>query len=109
MRAEITYNGYHHTAPGRGSHCALRTPMQCPQCKGPTHVLTSRFRAVKHSTNRRRACLQCGYRFTTIEIIIPAGVRADPEALRRGLPETETSEEPETTDATDATDSTEPE
>lgn len=104
MCAEITYNGCHHIPDQGGLHDAYRKLMQCPQCNGPTHVLTSRFRAGKHSTNRRRLCLQCAYRFTTIEIIIPAGVKADPEALRRGLPESETSETPETTDPTDSTD-----
>lgn len=59
--------------------------MQCPQCKGATHVLTSRFRNVKHTTNRRRECLKCGYRFTTIELIIPSGIKIDPEDLLRGL------------------------
>lgn len=55
--------------------------MNCPKCGSPTHVLVSRNRPVKQSTNRRRECLQCGYRFTTIEIIIPEGTRPNPKKM----------------------------
>lgn len=39
--------------------------MECPFCKGETHVLESRF--VEDSVRRRRECLKCQNRFTTYE------------------------------------------
>jgi transcriptional regulator NrdR family protein len=59
--------------------------MKCPKCDGLTHVLMSRFRSGKHTTNRRRECLQCGHRFTTIELIVPSKRNIHPEDLLRGL------------------------
>lgn len=59
--------------------------MKCPKCGEGTQVLHSRFRAGKHSTTRRRECLVCKHRFTTIEIITPEGKRPSPATLLRGL------------------------
>lgn len=40
--------------------------MTCPKCYKKTKVIDSR--SDEDSTERRRECLVCGYRFTTIEI-----------------------------------------
>lgn len=40
--------------------------MKCPVCDGDTFVYDSRPK--QDSTNRRRKCLYCDYKFTTIEI-----------------------------------------
>ena len=40
--------------------------MTCPKCYEKTKVIDSR--TDDDSTERRRACLGCGYRFSTIEI-----------------------------------------
>ena len=40
--------------------------MNCPVCDGETFVYDSRPK--QDSTNRRRKCLSCGYKFTTVEI-----------------------------------------
>lgn len=37
--------------------------MQCPQCNAATHVLETR------QTRRRRQCLSCGHRFSTVEVL----------------------------------------
>jgi len=42
----------------------------CPQCKGKTKVTDSRPNPDGH--RRRHDCLDCKYRFTTQEIIVPA-------------------------------------
>jgi len=44
--------------------------MQCPKCKGKTHVLETRpqkgYRM--HALKRRRECLSCGHRYNTVEM-----------------------------------------
>ena len=40
--------------------------MNCPLCKGQTIVVDSRPH--DNDTTRRRECLACEYRFTTIEV-----------------------------------------
>jgi len=40
--------------------------MTCPKCYAKTKVIDSR--TDEDSTERRRECLECGYRFSTIEI-----------------------------------------
>ena len=40
--------------------------MTCPKCYKKTKVIDSR--SDEDSTERRRECLVCGYRFSTIEI-----------------------------------------
>jgi transcriptional regulator NrdR family protein len=40
--------------------------MTCPVCGGDTHILDSR--PSEDSTKRRRECLECMYRFSTVEI-----------------------------------------
>lgn len=44
----------------------------CPECHGATRVKgTSPAKGHRHAIRRRRGCLKCGVRFTTIEM--PAG------------------------------------
>jgi transcriptional repressor NrdR len=40
----------------------------CPNCKGKTDVIDSRINP-KKQIRRRRKCMKCGYRFSTIEIV----------------------------------------
>ena len=40
--------------------------MTCPKCYEKTKVIDSR--SDEDSTERRRECLACGYRFSTIEV-----------------------------------------
>lgn len=40
--------------------------MTCPKCYGKTRIIDSR--TDDDSTERRRKCVECGYRFSTIEI-----------------------------------------
>lgn len=40
--------------------------MTCPKCYKKTKVIDSR--SDEDSTERRRECLACGYRFSTLEI-----------------------------------------
>lgn len=40
--------------------------MTCPQCGGDTKVTNSRHDEAE--VRRRRECLECGYRFSTVEI-----------------------------------------
>jgi transcriptional repressor NrdR len=42
--------------------------MHCPKCKSDTKVKDSRSSA-NNTIRRRRACLSCGYKFTTLEAI----------------------------------------
>jgi transcriptional regulator NrdR family protein len=42
--------------------------MKCPKCKGKTKVLDSR-RNPSNNIRRRRKCVKCSYRFSTIEIL----------------------------------------
>lgn len=49
--------------------------MQCPKCGHPdTKVLDTRTGKGSHSIRRRRQCLDCEYRFTTIEEILREGL-----------------------------------
>lgn len=55
--------------------------MKCPECDSKTEVLETR------QTRRRRACICCGLRFTTTEILAglinsPAQVRVAPTRTR---------------------------
>ena len=40
--------------------------MTCPVCNGKTKILETR--SDNESINRRRECLRCGYRFSTVEM-----------------------------------------
>ena len=40
--------------------------MLCPMCDGETKVTDSRPKV--DSVNRRRECLECGFRFKTVEV-----------------------------------------
>lgn len=40
--------------------------MKCPVCGGNTKVIDSRCE--DDCVNRKRMCLECGYRFATIEV-----------------------------------------
>jgi len=53
--------------------------MKCPACDSATHVLETR------ETRRRRRCLTCDHRFTTIEVLaetpdMPSAPRPKPKA-----------------------------
>lgn len=49
--------------------------MQCPKCSHPdTKVLDTRTGKASHSIRRRRQCLHCQHRFTTIEEILREGL-----------------------------------
>lgn len=54
--------------------------MQCPKCiSSETKVLDTRIGKNESSIRRRRECLDCGYRFTTIESVL----RADLQVVKR--------------------------
>lgn len=54
--------------------------MRCPKCISPeTKVLDTRIGKSETSIRRRRECLNCGYRFTTIEEVL----RADLQVVKR--------------------------
>lgn len=44
--------------------------MNCPKCKGKTKVIDSRP-YFENKIRRRRACIKCGQRFTTYEMLNP--------------------------------------
>lgn len=44
--------------------------MKCPICGGDTKVINSRLDATENEVRRRRVCLSCGQRITTIEFEI---------------------------------------
>ena len=49
--------------------------MRCPKCgKDSDKVLETRMSTDAASVRRRRMCLECSYRFTTYETIIPADI-----------------------------------
>ena len=49
--------------------------MQCPKCSHPdTKVLDTRLGKDGLSIRRRRQCLSCGYRFTTVEEVLREGL-----------------------------------
>lgn len=49
--------------------------MYCPKCgHKDTKVLDTRLGKTKQSIRRRRECLDCGYRFTTVEEILREGL-----------------------------------
>ena len=54
--------------------------MQCPKCISlETKVLDTRIGKNESSIRRRRECLDCGYRFTTMEEVL----RADLQVVKR--------------------------
>jgi len=54
--------------------------MRCPKCTSlDTKVLDTRTGKNETSIRRRRECLECGYRFTTIEEVL----RADLQVVKR--------------------------
>lgn len=54
--------------------------MRCPKCtSADTKVLDTRTSKNETSIRRRRECLECGYRFTTIEEVL----RADLQVVKR--------------------------
>lgn len=45
--------------------------MNCPKCNEPeARVMDSRNRLEGKEVYRRRRCLACGYRFTTLETVV---------------------------------------
>ena len=47
---------------------AIVDGMHCPYCQNPeTKVVDTRINEDGHSIKRRRECLKCGRRFTTVE------------------------------------------
>lgn len=49
--------------------------MQCPKCNHPdTKVLDTRLGKDNLSIRRRRQCLSCGFRFTTVEEVLREGL-----------------------------------
>lgn len=69
--------------------------MQCPLCKSETKVLDSRATLEGQGVRRRRECLKCSFRFSTLEearildlIVVKRDGRREPyrrEKLMRGL------------------------
>ena len=53
--------------------------MKCPKCNEETSVTDSRNHQEGTETKRRRECLKCKHRFTTIEK--EAGVEADKKKI----------------------------
>ena len=54
--------------------------MRCPKCtSADTKVLDTRTSKNETSIRRRRECLECGYRFTTVEEVL----RADLQVVKR--------------------------
>ena len=54
--------------------------MRCPKCPpADTKVLDTRTSKNETSIRRRRECLECGHRFTTIEEVL----RADLQVVKR--------------------------
>ncbi|WP_418461870.1 hypothetical protein [Frisingicoccus sp.] len=43
--------------------------MKCPKCNGETRIINSRLKEW-NEVYRRRKCLGCGFRFSTMERII---------------------------------------
>ena len=70
--------------------------MRCPKCKCDNdRVIDSRGVKDGDGVRRRRECLECGYRFTTLEAVIPEELRVvkrngeraefDRDKIRRGV------------------------
>lgn len=60
--------------------------MNCPHCGGETHVVDSRPN--EDSTRRRRECIECKHRFSTVEIdadYYETLKPIDKEAVRKAL------------------------
>ncbi|MCQ2380522.1 MAG: transcriptional regulator NrdR [Victivallaceae bacterium] len=50
--------------------------MKCPKCgQNDDKVIDSRLAIDESSVKRRRECLKCGYRFTTVEEVIPEEIK----------------------------------
>ena len=54
--------------------------MYCPKCEGPMTVLKT-WENQKGELKRRRECLECGHRITTIEVIWEAKKRETAEPV----------------------------
>lgn len=53
--------------------------MRCTKCKGETQVKDSRLHP-NNTTRRRRACVKCGYRFSTSEVLfVPQDIKNTPQ------------------------------
>lgn len=56
---------------------AMACGMRCPVCGGQSTVKDSRLsKAVDNAIRRRRECLGCGYRFSTLETVVDGDRRA---------------------------------
>ena len=55
--------------------------MKCPKCNGATHVVDRR------GQRRRRECNQCGYRFSTMEILAEEVKKLDKPVQKEAKPE----------------------
>jgi transcriptional regulator NrdR family protein len=61
--------------------------MNCPQCSHPvTGVKDSRAVDDGAGIRRRRNCAQCGTRFTTVELTLPAWMLTEDEVTNVGRP-----------------------
>ena len=56
--------------------------MMCPKCKQQDQLKTIDSRPAVYGVKRRKECLSCGHRFTTIEIAVPKKIRADDFATK---------------------------
>lgn len=52
----------------------MRNTLRC-KCGGGTDVINSRYRETTNEVRRRRECLLCGIRYTTIETIAYEGLQ----------------------------------
>ena len=57
--------------------------MTCPECNGQTKVVDSREPDAQ-KVRRRRECLVCGYRFNTLEVVLPEADRCNALDMRDG-------------------------
>jgi transcriptional regulator NrdR family protein len=55
--------------------------MKCPECSENTQVLETR------QTRRRRQCLSCGHRFSTVEILSDISPYAETPRAKKAAPE----------------------
>ena len=70
--------------------------MRCPKCmSNDDKVIETRVSREGETTRRRRQCLNCSYRFTTYETVLPVDITVvkndgrreefNPEKLRTGI------------------------
>lgn len=57
----------------------------CPKCSGMTRVTDSRVPAGRDKVRRRRRCVDCGYRFSTVELAVDEFDISAPHTLVENL------------------------